>query len=281
MGPWPFWAATSDERIDTAFELADLRPGERLLDLGCGDGRVLLRAAVLRGARVRGVEMDAGLAGDARALLASSAVAGEVLEEDLFTTELSSDVVFCYLSPATLQRLRPRLERLPAGTRVVTTGYAVPGWEPDVVASRCYLYRLPATPVPTDRSRRGWDAAGLLLAVRPETRSLVATTLHHAGGDVRVLASGDLDTAGIRTGSDVASPGEAIVVDISLEPRPRGDALAGRLEAPGHGHLEVVVAVDDGDPAMWRLDPHQVGRLIEAVGRGEVATAVRGARAAR
>ena len=42
---WPFWAGTSDERVDEALRLAGLRPGERLLDLGCGDGRVLLRAA--------------------------------------------------------------------------------------------------------------------------------------------------------------------------------------------------------------------------------------------
>ena len=53
---WPFWAGTGDERIDEGLRLADLRPGERLLDLGCGDGRVLLRAAVSYGAEVTVIE---------------------------------------------------------------------------------------------------------------------------------------------------------------------------------------------------------------------------------
>src|SRR5207302_5004295 len=79
---WPFWAGTSDERVDEALRLAGLRPGERLLDLGCGDGRVLLRAAEAYGATVIGVELDSGLAATARQRLAAAGVDGTVLEAD-------------------------------------------------------------------------------------------------------------------------------------------------------------------------------------------------------
>jgi SAM-dependent methyltransferase len=124
---WPFWAATTDERIDDALRLARLRPGERFLDLGCGDGRVLLRAAEDYGAEVTGVEVDPGLAAIARDVLATAGVEGTVLEEDFGSVSIDADVVFAFLSPATLQRLRPRLAALPPTSRVVTTGYPVPG----------------------------------------------------------------------------------------------------------------------------------------------------------
>src|SRR5687767_14701194 len=107
---WPFWAATSDERIEQALDLAELQPGEHLIDLGCGDGRVLLRAAADRDAKVTGVELDRELASRARALLDALDVGAEVIEADFTTVDLADvDVVFAYLSPATLQRLESHL----------------------------------------------------------------------------------------------------------------------------------------------------------------------------
>ena len=166
-GGWPFWAGTSDERIDEALRLAELRPGERLLDLGCGDGRVLLRAAEAYGAEVSGVELDPGLAATARELLAAAGVDGTVLEADFESVPIEADVVFAFLSPATLQRLRARLAGLPAHARVVTTGYPVPGWLPNDLGDRVYLYRLPPDEQPIDRRLRGWVSAGALVSVTP------------------------------------------------------------------------------------------------------------------
>lgn len=281
---WPFWAATSDERIERAFDLAALQPGEHLVDLGCGDGRVLLRGAVLRGANVTGVELDAELAARARALLAEHDAVGAVIEADFADVRLDdADVVFAYLSPSTLQRLRPRLAAtLKPGTRVVTTGYAVPGWEPVEAGGRCFLYRVPVQETEFDRSRRGWDGAGALISLRPDAPSLVAVKLHHGGGRVGVRISGDdLAAATVaRTGADIAAAGDEVVVDLRFDPRPAGTRLAGIVDADGvDAPFQVFAIVDDGEPGLWRLSVGGCDAVADAVVSGDVTALLDEARA--
>lgn len=276
MAGWPFWAATSDERIERAFDLAGLQAGEHLVDLGCGDGRVLLRAAALRSARVTGVELDPVLAASARALLAEHAVDGLVLDADLAEVDLEdADVVFAYLSPATLQRLRARFAGLRPGTRLVTTGYAIPGWEPVEAGGRCYLYRVPAEASPVDRGRRGWDGGGVLVSLPPDNPSLVAVKLHHPGGRVEVRVAGvdrggDRSTVTARAGADVAVAGDEVVVDLRFEPRPAGTVVAATLEATGvEPPFQVFAVADDGPRGVWGLSPSGCGPVGDALARGE------------
>jgi SAM-dependent methyltransferase len=284
MAGWPFWAATSDERIDFAFDLAELRAGEHLVDLGCGDGRVLLRAGALRGARVTGIELDSALAASARTLLTEHAVAGEVVEADFADAPLGDvDVVFAYLSPATLQRLRPKLDDgLPDGARVVTTGYAVPGWVPDEAGNRCYLYRRPFAPTDVDRTKRGWDGAGVLVSVRPDAPSLVAVKLHAEGGQLRVrVADGALAQAmAVRAGADETAPGDEVVVDLRLDPRPEATVLAGSLEAVGASAppFQVFAVVDHGEPGVWGLSAAGCDSVGTALANGDVASVLEDAR---
>ena len=282
MAGWPFWAATSDERIDRAFDLAALEPGEHLVDLGCGDGRVLLRAAALRGARVTGVELDPELAGAARRLLREHEVDGRVLDGDFADLPLEDvDVVYAYLSPATLQRLRTRLSALGAGARLVTTGYAVPGWDPVEAGSRCYLYRMPVSPADIDRGRRGWSGGGVLVSLRPDAPSLVAVKLHHPGGPVAVRVAGGAGAISTRAGADLAEPGDEIVVDLRFEARPAGTLVAAALDARGTAEpFQVFAAVDEGEPGVWGLPPAGCEAVGAALGRGEVASVLAEARAA-
>lgn len=273
MAGWPFWAATSDERIEHAFDLAGLRAGEHLVDLGCGDGRVLLRAGALRGARVTGVELDPELASSARSLLASHDVEGTVVEADFSSVALDDvDVVFAYLSPATLQRLRGRLGALRGGTRIVTTGYAVPGWEPDELGGRCYLYRLPVDETPVDRSLRGWDGGGVLVAVRPDNPSLVAVKLHCPGGRVVVDVAGGTDVVTARSGADEAEPGDEVVVDLRFEPLAVGSVVAGALSAASvDAPFQVFAVADEGEPGVWGLSVagcDSVGAALAGGGAG-------------
>ena len=262
MAGWPFWAATSDERIELALDLAELQPGEHLIDLGCGDGRVLLRAAAFRRARVTGVELDPALAEQARGLLAEHDIRGAtVVEADFTSLDLTdADVVFAYLSPATLQRLEGHLQRnLKPSARLVTTGYAVPGWEPDGRSERCYLYRPPMTPRPVDRAKRGWDSAGVLVALPPDTQTLAGVKLHADGDplEVRIADGGLADVAALRTGADHADAGDEVVVDLRFEPRAAGTRIAGALELVGRDAppFQVFAVVDDGPSGVWGLSP--------------------------
>ncbi|MGH8990287.1 MAG: SAM-dependent methyltransferase [Acidimicrobiia bacterium] len=277
---WPFWAGTSDERIDEALTLAGLRPGERLLDLGCGDGRVLLRAAEGYGAEVSGVEVDPGLAATARERLEAAGVDGTVLEADFEAVPIEADVVFAYLSPATLQRLRPRLGILPSHSRVVTTGYPVPGWLPNGLGDRVYLYRLPPEEQPVDRQLRGWVSAGALVSVTPRAPALVAVKLQAGGGPLTVAVSGpDFDGwLTTRPGTDEAAPGESVVVDLRFEPAPEGMQASGTLEVEGAGPFSLFAVADPGEPGIWGLSESGCELVADRMAQGRVASVLDEAR---
>jgi SAM-dependent methyltransferase len=277
---WPFWAGTSDERIDEALRLAGLRAGERLVDLGCGDGRVLLRAAEGFGAKVQGVELDPRLAAIARELLAAAAVDGTVTEADFDAVPIDADVVFAFLSPATLQRLRPRLSALPAHARVVTTGYSVPGWLPNDLGDRVYLYRMPPEEQPIDRRQRGWVSAGALVSVTPGAPALVAVKLQTDGGPVAVSLTGTGFDGWLATrpGADDVAPGESVVVDLRFEPAPEGVEAAGTLEVDGAGPFRLFAVADPGDPGIWGLSEPGCDLVAEAMAQGRLASVLDGAR---
>ena len=277
---WPFWAATSDERIDEALRLAGLRPGERLLDLGCGDGRVLSRAAEAFGAEVSGVELDPALAVTARELLAAAGIDGTVVEADFESVAIEADVVFGFLSPATLQRLRPRLAALPSGTRVVTTGYPVPGWLPNDLGERVYLYRLPPHEQPVDRRLRGWVSAGALVSVAPRAPALMAVKLQTGGGPVRLSVTGPgLDGwLSIRLGADDVAPGEPVAVDLRFEPAPEGREASGTLEVDGAGPFRLFAVADPGEPGIWGLSESGCDLVADRMAQGQVASVFHEAR---
>ena len=277
---WPFWAATSDERIDEALRLAELRPGERLLDLGCGDGRVLLRAAAVYGADVSGVELDSGLAATAREQLEAAGVDGTVLEADFESVPIEADVVFAFLSPATLQRLRPRLAVLPSRSRVVTTGYPVPGWLPNDLGERVYLYRLPPDEQPLDRQLRGWVSTGALVSVTPSAPALVAVKLQPDGGPVTVSVTGPALDGWLTTrpGADEVAPGESVVVDLRFEPAQEGMEASGILEVKGAGAFRLFAVADGGEPGIWGLSESGCDLVADRMAQGRLATVLDEAR---
>jgi SAM-dependent methyltransferase len=269
---WPFWAATSDQRIDDALRLAGLRRGERLTDLGCGDGRVLLRAAEDYGAVVTGVELDPSLAAIARDVLDAAGIEGTVLEGDFESVGIDADVVFAFLSPATLQRLRPRLAALPPTTRVVTTGYPVPGWLPNDLAGRVFLYRMPPEEQPVDRTQRGWVSAGALVSVTPGAPALVAVKLQPPGGPLTIRVEGDgLDGwLAVRPGAEEAAAGEPVGVDLRFEPAPEGREAMGTLLVAGLEPFRVFVVADGGEPGIWGLSERGCDLVAERMQAGQV-----------
>jgi len=140
--------------VDRMLELANLKPGETLYDLGCGDGRILIAAAEKYKVKAVGVEISPKLVAEAQANIEKSGLSDQarVIKGDLLDTDLSgADVVTIYLATSLNRRLRPRLERfLKAGARVISHDYAVPGWKASHVERSedrhvhlIYVYEMP------------------------------------------------------------------------------------------------------------------------------------------
>ncbi|PXA91697.1 SAM-dependent methyltransferase [Nostoc sp. 3335mG] len=146
------YVPTPPEVVTGMLDLAELKAGERLIDLGSGDGRIPI-AAAKRGASALGVEIDHRLVTRARSLaqIADQSARARFVRADLFSVSLrDADVVTLYLLPDVNQRLKPKLlNELRPGARVVSHAFDMGDWTPDVARSiaerQVYLWTIPAT----------------------------------------------------------------------------------------------------------------------------------------
>ena len=130
------YAATPDSVVTAMLAMADVGPRDFVVDLGSGDGRLVIGAAA-RGARGLGVDIDAKLVALAKRNAEHDGVADRArfAEQDLFATDLSdATVVTIYLLPTIMGRVADKLRaELKPGTRVVTHDVPLPGWRVDRV----------------------------------------------------------------------------------------------------------------------------------------------------
>jgi len=126
--------------------LAQLKAGEIIYDLGCGDGRVVIMAAQEFGARGIGVEMREDLAKQAWSKVSELGLEGRVkiVQSDLFKVDLTqADVVTLYLTTSANDKVKPKLEsELRSGVRVVSHDYEILGWRPVKIDNFCENPRL-------------------------------------------------------------------------------------------------------------------------------------------
>jgi cyclopropane fatty-acyl-phospholipid synthase-like methyltransferase len=127
------YVRTPDRIMDRMLALANIKPGDTVYDLGCGDGRIVVAAALRYKAKAVGVEISPKLAAQATSAIAKAGLNGRarIIQGDLLEADLTgADVVTIYLGTQLNAELRPRLEKyLRAGARVVSHDYAVPGWK--------------------------------------------------------------------------------------------------------------------------------------------------------
>ena len=125
---------TPDEVVLRMLELADTRADDLVVDLGSGDGRIVIAAAQKFGARGLGIELDGALVEKSRDNARRAGVADRVsfVQGDVLSADLSrATVVTVYLLPGLIHRLQPRFERLEPGTRIVSHAFGMTGWRPD------------------------------------------------------------------------------------------------------------------------------------------------------
>jgi SAM-dependent methyltransferase len=124
---------TPPAAVERMLQLADLRPGDVVYDLGCGDGRIVIAAVRRPGVRGVCVELDAARLKWARQVAEDAGVAGLIrfVHGDLFEVPIQdATVVTLYLLRPTNLRLKPRLLRdLRPGTRVVSYRFDMGSWD--------------------------------------------------------------------------------------------------------------------------------------------------------
>ena len=239
--------------VDTMLRLAGVGPEDYVIDLGSGDGRIVIAAAKQRGARGFGVEIDGELVGIARREAQRAGVAGRVefKEQNLFVTDVSvASVVMMYLYPRLMMQLRPRLfAELKPGTRVVAHEFDMDDWRPDAQvtvpvpdkphgppSSEVYLWIMPANAAGAWKWRSA-EGAGVV-----ETELTLRQTFQVLDGSAVVGGRPERVENGRMRGDEirlmlVAEAGSRTLWR-EFRGRVDGDAIRGKVSLPGGGERD-------------------------------------------
>lgn len=125
---------TAEQLVEMMIDMADVGPGDYVIDLGSGDGRIVI-AAAKRGAFGHGIDIDPKRIEEANQNAQKQGVQNRVLfmEEDLFKADFSrANIITMYLLHSVNLKLRPHLlEKLRPGTRIVSHDFDMGEWKPD------------------------------------------------------------------------------------------------------------------------------------------------------
>lgn len=148
------YVQTPQNVVDRMLEVAKVGPKDYVIDLGSGDGRMVITAAKKHGARGFGVDLDRRLVALSNRLAAKAGVADRAVfyERDIYQTDLSpASVVTIYLLPEVNLMMRPKLfAMLKPGTRVVSHDYDMGEWPPD----QTFTMDAPGKPVGRDQKSK-------------------------------------------------------------------------------------------------------------------------------
>jgi len=148
------WVPTSAALVEKMLDMAKVTPDDVVVDLGSGDGRMVI-AAAKRGARAIGVEFNPEMVKLSRQHAAEAGVGDRAtfIEGDMFEADLSKATVLAlFLLPQNLERLEPKFRALKPGTRIVVNTFGVPNWTAEATETltgdcqswcTAMLYRVP------------------------------------------------------------------------------------------------------------------------------------------
>jgi SAM-dependent methyltransferase len=209
------WVPTPPALVEKMLDMAAVTPRDFVIDLGSGDGRMVI-AAAKRGARALGVEYDAEMVALARRNAAAAGVgeAASFVQGDMYEADISrATVLALFLLPVNMNRLAPKFLTLPAGTRIVSNAYRIDGWVEETVASldSCFswctarLYLVPARVtgawrLPHAEVRFAQDVHTVSGALVRKDGTEVQVEGRVRGEELRFTAGGDSYIARVRGG---------------------------------------------------------------------------------
>jgi hypothetical protein len=216
------YVQTPQAVVEAMLELAGVRGTDFVIDLGSGDGRIPITAAVRYGARGLGVEYDTYLVEESNANAARAGVGDRVrfVKADLFETDLSAaTVVTMYLLPEFNLRLRPKLlAELAPGARIVSHDWDMGDWPPE--------------------ARRVVDAPGKTIGLKPVSTLFLWIVpawvagkweTRVPGGDGATDLELELEQAFARLGGRARGPGSARPIEQGMV---QGRRVSFRVEDP-------------------------------------------------
>ncbi len=128
------YVPTPENVVEQMLDLVDVQPSDYVIDLGSGDGRIVI-AAAKRGATGHGIDLDPQRIAEARDNAIENGVDDQIMfiEGDLFETDFSkASIITMYLLPSVNEKLRPELlDKLEPGTQIVSHSFDMGEWEPD------------------------------------------------------------------------------------------------------------------------------------------------------
>ncbi len=131
----PPFITTPPEVVERMLQVAETRADDLVIDLGSGDGRIVIAAAQKYGARAVGIELDGALVQKSREAARAAQLGDKVsfIEGDVLAADISkATVVTVYLLPDLMRKLQSRfLQELAPGTRIVSHAFTMAGWAPD------------------------------------------------------------------------------------------------------------------------------------------------------
>jgi len=123
---------TEKEVIKKMIKAANLKDGQKVYDLGCGDGRLLIEALKKKNVEAHGVEINRFINTLAKFRIWMAGKKADIIHKNFFKISLEeSDVIFCYLFPKVMQKLKMKFqEELKAGTLVISYCFPISDWVP-------------------------------------------------------------------------------------------------------------------------------------------------------